>query len=598
MSSETLTAENNLSKENITRKRTVRRLVSYTKKHAPLLGISFVILLIATVADVLSPIIMQIFIDDHLVPRDFAVNSIVTLAVVYFVLLITASLLNYVQLLLFQKIAVRIIHKIRIDTFSHIHRLGLGFFDRTSGGSLISRITNDTEAIKELYIAVLSTFVQNFVMLIGIIIAMFYLNAKLALLYLIFLPMIFVLIRAYQYFSSRVLHLARKKLSELNTKLNESIQGMTIIQAMRQEKRFRTSFAKTNNELYKATLKHVKINALLGRSVVDIIYLLSLTMILGFFGVQSFDNFIELGVLYAFINYLERFFEPINMIMQRIPQLQLAIVSSERVFGLMDEDQLAPTAIGDSNPIITNGQVEFRNVTFSYDGKVDVLKDINFVAKPGETVALVGHTGSGKSSISNLLMRFYPLLEGEILIDGINLNLYQEEELRSKLGLVLQDAFLFSGDINHNIRLFNEEISDQDIVAAARFVQANQFIERLPKKYIQPVGERGSSFSSGERQLISFARTMALDPKILVLDEATASIDSETEEAIQFALKEMRKGRTTIAIAHRLSTISDADLILVLDKGEIVERGTHQELLRMQGRYYNMYTLQLKKPNN
>ena len=583
-----------MTKEKISRKHTIRRLAGYTKKHAGLLVFSFTMLLIATIADVLNPIIMKIFIDDHLMPRSFELKSIVVLAILYFVLLITSSLFNYVQLLFFQKIAVRIIHQIRIDTFSRVQKLGLAFFDRTTGGSLISRITNDTEAIKELYITVLSTFVQNIVMLTGIIIAMFYLDPKLALLYLIFLPIIFILIRTYQYFSSRVFHLARQKLSQLNTKLNESLQGMTIIQAMRQEKRFRESFAKTNNELYHATLKQVKINALLARSAVDIVYLLALALILGFFGIRSFESPIEIGVLYAFINYLERFFEPINMVMARISQFQQAIVASERVFGLIDEDELAPAAIGDQQPAIDQGLIEFKNVTFSYDGKVDVLKNITFMANPGETVALVGHTGSGKSSISNLLMRFYPVVQGEVLIDGVNLNFYQEEELRRKLGMVLQDAFLFSGDINHNIRLYNEEITDLEIREAVRFVQADRFVERLPHKYASPVGERGSTFSSGERQLLSFARTMALNPKILVLDEATANIDSETEEAIQFALRRMREGRTTIAIAHRLSTIFDADLILVLHKGEIVERGTHQELLKLKGRYYNMYNLQLK----
>lgn len=583
-----------MTKEKISRKHTIRRLAGYTKKHAGLLVFSFTMLLIATIADVLNPIIMKIFIDDHLMPRSFELKSIVVLAILYFVLLITSSLFNYVQLLFFQKIAVRIIHQIRIDTFSRVQKLGLAFFDRTTGGSLISRITNDTEAIKELYITVLSTFVQNIVMLTGIIIAMFYLDPKLALLYLIFLPIIFILIRTYQYFSSRVFHLARQKLSQLNTKLNESLQGMTIIQAMRQEKRFRESFAKTNNELYHATLKQVKINALLARSAVDIVYLLALALILGFFGIRSFESPIEIGVLYAFINYLERFFEPINMVMARISQFQQAIVASERVFGLIDEDELAPAAIGDQQPKIDQGLIEFKNVTFSYDGKIDVLKNITFTANPGETVALVGHTGSGKSSISNLLMRFYPVVQGEVLIDGVNLNFYQEEELRRKLGMVLQDAFLFSGDINHNIRLYNEEITDLEIREAVRFVQADRFVERLPHKYASPVGERGSTFSSGERQLLSFARTMALNPKILVLDEATANIDSETEEAIQFALRRMREGRTTIAIAHRLSTIFDADLILVLHKGEIVERGTHQELLKLKGRYYNMYNLQLK----
>lgn len=594
MAKEAIILEQGMTTEKISRKRTVRRLAGYTKKHAGLLVFSFSMLLIATIADVLNPIIMKTFIDDHLMPRSFELNSILVLAILYFVLLVSSSLFNYIQLLFFQKIAVRIIHQIRIDTFSRVQKLGLAFFDRTAGGSLISRITNDTEAIKELYITVLSTFVQNIVMLTGIIIAMFYLNPKLALLYLIFLPLIFILIRTYQYFSSRVFHLARQKLSQLNTKLNESLQGMTIIQAMRQEKRFRESFGKTNNELYHATLKQVKINALLARSAVDIVYLLALALILGFFGIRSFESPIEIGVLYAFINYLERFFEPINMVMARIGQFQQAIVASERVFGLIDEDQLAPATIGDEQPKIEQGLIEFRNVTFSYDGKVDVLKNINFTANPGETVALVGHTGSGKSSISNLLMRFYPVVQGEILIDGVNLNYYQEDELRHRLGLVLQDAFLFSGDINHNIRLYNEEITDLEIKDAVRFVQADKFVERLPHKYSNPIGERGSTFSSGERQLLSFARTMALNPKILVLDEATANIDSETEEAIQLALRRMREGRTTIAIAHRLSTIFDADLILVLHKGKIVERGTHQELLKLKGRYYNMYNLQLK----
>ncbi len=578
--------------EKITKQKTLKRLLLYTKPHAKKLSISFFILLLATTADVLSPILIKIFIDDYLTPKIFDWTAILILAIGYFFLLLASTIFNYLQLLLFQKIALKIIHQLRIDIFTKVQKLGLSFFDKTPVGSLISRITNDTEAIKELYITVLSTFVQNIVLLIGILIAMFYLDPKLAVIYIIFLPLIFILLKTYQYFSSKVFHVSRKKLSELNTKLNESLQGMNIVQAMRQEKRFRNDFAKTNDELYQANIKQVKINALLARTAVDFIYLLALCLILGFFGIKSFNSVLEVGVLYAFINYLERFFEPINTIMTRLSQFQQAIVSSERVFGLLDETDLAPAKIGDNSPSIEKGLIEFRNVTFSYDGKRNVLKNISFVAKPGETVALVGHTGSGKSSISNLLMRFYPIHSGEILIDDVQLQSFHDNELRNKIGLVLQDAFLFSGDVKHNIRLHNSIISDEEIKASARFVQADTFIQNLPLKYDDPVGERGTTFSSGQRQLISFARTMAINPKILVLDEATANIDSETEESIQVALNKMRKGRTTIAIAHRLSTIYDANLILVLHKGEIVERGTHQELLEREGLYYNMYQLQ------
>lgn len=568
------------------------RLMTYLKNFKQSMSIAFVLLIIATTADVLGPIVMKIFIDNYLTPRHFPWQPLTLLAAGFIVLFAVSAVFHYLQALSFQKIALNVIQKMRVEVFSKVQRLGLTFFDQTPGGSLVSRITNDTEAIKDLYVSVLSTFVSSGIMIIGIFIGMFFLDVRLALICLILMPFILILMWAYRKFSSKVYRVTRVKLSQLNAKLNESLQGMAMIQAMRQERRLRSEFGKINDEHKNAMMKSVRLNSLMLRSAVYSVYLIGLIMILSFFGIQSFGGVVQIGVLYAFVNYLNRFFDPINQIMQQLTLFQQAMVSAERVFGLLDDDRLAPVQQGMEAPAVKNGRVEFRNVTFSYDGKTDVLKNISFVAEPGETVALVGHTGSGKSSIINLLMRFYPVGRGGIYIDEEPLKAFSDEELRRKLGLVLQDSFLFVGDVTDNIRLSHHQVTDKEVEKAAEFVQADRFIEKLPRKYHEPVGERGATFSSGQRQLLSFARTMALNPKILVLDEATANVDTETEEAIQAALKKMREGRTTIAIAHRLSTIQDADQILVLHHGEIVERGTHQSLLREKGLYFNMYQLQ------
>lgn len=587
--------------ERISKQKVFRRLLRYTLPHKKSLSIAFLILMVATGADILGPFLLSIFIDNHLTPFieqgiAFKWNIIGLLAGTYGILVILTAVLNYFQMFSFQKIALMIIQQLRMDVFGKVQHLGLTFFDQTPGGSLVSRITNDTEAIKDLYVSVLSTFIQSLIFLIGIFVAMFFLDPQLALFCLGILPVIFGIMWAYRHFSSRIYHAARSKLSQLNAKLNESLQGMNIIQVFSQEKRLRQEYETINLEHNKARMGNIKLNGLLLRPAVDLTYMLALILVLMYFGLLSFnsvsDGAIKIGVLYAFISYLDRFFEPVNTMMQRLALFQQAIVSAERVFGLLDDDRVAPSKVGDEEPRVTEGCVEFKNVTFSYDGKVDVLKNISFTASPGQTVALVGHTGSGKSTITNLLMHFYPISQGEITIDGKPLQTYSNQELRKNIGLVLQDSFLFVGDIRHNIRLNNPKITDEQIEQAAKFVQADEFIQKLPNKYEEPVGERGATFSSGQRQLLSFARTMALEPKILVLDEATANVDTETEEAIQLALEKMRKGRTTIAIAHRLSTIQDADLILVLHQGEIVERGTHQELLEQEGLYHKMYLLQ------
>lgn len=568
------------------------RLLSYTKPHLKLIFFAFALLLLTTVGDVLGPIIIKVFIDDHLAPRNFDVQPIIVLAAAFLIIQVGNVIISYFQLLKFQEIALKIIQQMRIDVFSKVQELGMKYFDKTPAGSIVSRVTNDTEAIKDMFVTVIATFIQSAFLLIGIFVSMFILNSKLALFCLVLLPIIFMIMRTYRKYSSIFYQDLRERLSQLNAKLNESLQGMGIIQVFRQEKRLREEFEEINEKHYKAGMRNIKMDGLLLRPAIDLVYTLAIIIVLSFFGITSMNEPIEIGVLFAFVSYLDRFFEPVNNVMQRLSLYQQAIVASSRVFKLLDEKEVSPKPNNPKPISIEHGEIEFKNVSFSYDGKQKVLKNISFKAKPGETVALVGHTGSGKSSIINLLMRFYEFFEGDILIDGQSIKQYPMEELRTKMGLVLQDPFMFYGTIKDNIRLHNQSISDEKIVEAAKFVQAHSFIEKLPQKYDSKVTERGSTFSSGQRQLIAFARTIATNPKILVLDEATANIDTETEEAIQIALEKMRKGRTTIAIAHRLSTIQDADLILVLHKGEIVERGTHQELLAKGGLYHKMYLLQ------
>ncbi|MFK4292510.1 ATP-binding cassette subfamily B multidrug efflux pump [Bacillus sp. RC240] len=572
----------------------LRRLLSYMRPYKRLLALAFLFLVGATVTEMMGPFLIKQFLDEHLVPRSFEQSALVTLFVVYIIAHLLKVLFTYLDLLYFQNIAFKIVQDMRVEVYEHVQKLSLSFFDRTPIGTLVSRITNDTEAIKDFYVSVLSTFVKNVVFLVGILVAMFLLDVKLALFSLILIPVMFAIMVLYQRKSAAFYLEVRNQLSILNAKLNESIQGMNIVQVFRQEKRMRKEFEEVNNKHFSAGRRTLKLDALLLRPATDLVHIVAIALVLGLFGIDALKSPVEVGVLYAFVNYIHRFFQPVNEMMMKLSFFQQALVSSSRVFHLMDDKDLAPVQMGSEQPGIANGEIQFKDVTFSYDGKRDVLKNVSFHVKPGQTVAFVGHTGSGKSTIMNLLMRFYNIKSGNIVIDGVDLEKFEEQEIRKKIGLVLQDAFLFAGNVKQNIRMYNEEITDEEIEEAARFVQANTFIEKLPEQYDTEVVERGAAFSSGQRQLIAFARTIATNPKVLVLDEATANIDTETEEAIQTALQQMRKGRTTIAIAHRLSTIQDADQIFVMHEGEIVESGTHQELLSEQGLYYNMYLLQNK----
>jgi len=569
----------------------LKRLIAYLKPHKKVIFFALFLLGITVLGDVLGPILIKTFIDDYLTVRNFPAGPLVGLAGAYLFIQITNVFVSYFQLLKFQEIALKIIQQMRIDVFTKVQNLGLRYFDRTPAGSIVSRVTNDTEAIKDMFVSVLVGFVQSGFLVVGVYIAMFILNVKLAMVTLILLPILFMIIKTYRRYSSVFYQDLRERLSQLNAKLAESLQGMSMIQAFRQEPRLKDEFNEINDKHWNAGKRNIKMDSLLLRPAIDLVYALALIMLLSFFGITSFNNTIEVGVIYAFVTYIDRFFEPINHVMQRLSIFQQAIVAASRVFTLLDEKDLAPSQ-KNVDAHITQGKIEFKNVTFSYDGQTEVLKNISFTAEPGETVALVGHTGSGKSSIINLLMRFYEFEKGDILIDGVSVKDYKQQEIREKMGLVLQDPFLFFGDIASNIRLHKSDMTNEEVRDAAEFVQADSFINKLPDGYQQKVTERGSTFSSGQRQLVAFARTMATDPKILVLDEATANIDTETEVAIQSSLEKMRQGRTTIAIAHRLSTIQDAELILVLHQGEIVERGSHQELLLSKGLYHKMYLLQ------
>ncbi|MEH6938523.1 ABC transporter ATP-binding protein, partial [Bacillus sp. JJ664] len=503
-------------------------------------------------------------------------------------------ILSYLQLLMFQQIAFKVVQDIRMKVYEHVHSLAFSFFDKTPIGSIVSRITNDTEAIKDFYVSVLATFIQQIVFLVGIIIAMYSLDVKLASICLGLVFIVYFVILTYRKKSFPFFMETRGQLSNLNAKLNEHLQGMSIIQAFNQQKRLQSEFEHVNESHYQAGVKTIRLDSLFLRPATDLIYTIGIMFVLSFFGIASFSNPVEIGTVYAFVSYLERFFEPITQMMMKLSLLQQAVVSSARVFDLMDEEQKAPVQQGSNSPKIVEGSIDFKNVSFAYDGVHNVIHDLSFSVLPGQSVAFVGHTGSGKSTIMNLLLRFYDVKDGEISIDDQKLSSFQESELRSNIGLVLQDPYLFVGDIKGNISMYNDTISELDMKEAAELVRANEFIEKLPNGYDEVVVERGSTLSSGQRQLITFARTIAAKPTILILDEATANIDSETEEAIQTALTAMRKGRTTVIIAHRLSTIQDVDCIYVLQKGRIVESGNHQELLAKQGLYYNMYLLQNK----
>ena len=509
----------------------------------------------------------------------------------YLCLFIVSALFFYGQYFYLQKAANRIIQKMRSDIFSHVQRLPIRYFDDLPAGKVVARITNDTEAIRELYVAVLSNFFTGIIYISGIFIAMFILDVKLAMFCLLLLPILYVWMIIYRKFASKYNRIIRSKVSELNAMINESIQGMTIIQAFRREKQMSEEFEELNETHFRYQNKLLALNALSSHNFVGVLKNLVFVGFIWYFGSDALGahSVITIGVLYAYVDYINRIFHPIDNIVNQFSNLEQALVAGERVFRLLDEPG---EEVNTDKMERYKGNVSFDHVYFGYKENEYVLKDIHFEAKQGETVALVGHTGSGKSSIMNVLFRFYDSNEGEIRIDGKNILDIPKQKLRRHMGIVLQDPYLFTGTIASNVSLNDPRITREKVEAALKAVGADRVLKNLEKGFDEPVVEKGSTLSSGQRQLISFARALAFDPAILILDEATSSIDTETETIIQEAMDVLKKGRTTFIIAHRLSTIKNADQILVLERGSIVERGNHEELMEKRGRYYQMYQLQ------
>lgn len=569
----------------------VKRLFGFAKPFRKTFALAIVFALALSVVNVLLPRVIQTFMDDYLTPKTATTEIIFYFAGLYILGVIIKSLIWFFQWFLYSMASLKTYQYIRLKLFEKLHTLGMRYFDQTPAGSIVSRVTNDTETLFDFWYVFLMVLTGIFAV-VSSFVAMFSINVKISLFCMLFLPILLVVIAYYQKFSSRLYRSMREKLSQLNTKLNESISGMQIIQQFRQEQRLEAEFETINDDYLQTRFSMIRTNSLLLSPIINLLYALAVAMSLTLFGFDALHSPIEVGLIYAFVTYVQAFFNPMTQMMDFLSVYTDGMVAGSRILKIMDNQELTPQQNPEADAKITNGKIEFRNVSFSYDGEHNVLNNISFVAQPGETVALVGHTGSGKSSIINVLMRFYDFSEGQILIDDRDIRDYPIEELRNKMGLVLQDAFMFYGDIAGNIRMMNPEITDFQIEEAAEFVQADRFIKSLPKGYHAKVIERGASYSSGQRQLISFARTIVTDPKVLILDEATATIDTETEGLIQEGLAKMRQGRTTLAIAHRLSTIRDAELILVLDKGKIVERGNHEELLQQNGLYADMYQLQ------
>lgn len=518
-------------------------------------------------------------------------KGILKAGILFLLLLFSGFFLNLADTWLLQKMGQQIVYKLREETFTHIHSLSLSFFNITPVGKLVTRVSNDTEAVNELFSTILVKLFKNVVKIIGYAVVMLSINVKMAGISFLLLPLVAILTFVFRHLSRKAYQITRNKITELNTFLSEHISGMKLIQIFAREKEKYSEFEGKSMELYRANFREIMTFAIF-RPSIYMVSVIAMILVIRTGSLSVLNGNLSLGTLFVFITYISSFFEPIQELSEQLGTLQSSIASAEKIFSVLD---VKPEIVSPTDPAPVNifGEIEFRHVWFAYEEENYILKDVSFVIHPGEKAAFVGATGAGKSTILNLIGRYFDIQKGQILIDGIDIHEIDLDVLRGAIGQVQQDVFIFTGDIKSNISLNNEAISPDDVRRAAEIVNADPFIQKLPHGYDEPVTERGSTLSAGQRQLLSFARTLAYDPKILVLDEATANIDTETETLITQALARLMDGRTTIMVAHRLSTIQHADKIIVMHHGEIKESGTHQELLVKDGLYKKLYELQL-----
>lgn len=529
--------------------------------------------------------------NDLKVLRQNDFKGILKAGILFLLLLFSGFFLNLADTWLLQKMGQQIVYKLREETFTHIHSLSLSFFNTTPVGKLVTRVSNDTEAVNELFSTILVKLFKNVVKIIGYAVVMLSINVKMAGISFLLLPLVAILTFIFRHLSRKAYQITRNKITELNTFLSEHISGMKLIQIFAREKEKYSEFEGKSMELYRANFREIMTFAIF-RPSIYLVSVIAMILVIRTGSLSVLNGSLSLGTLFVFITYISSFFEPIQELSEQLGTLQSSIASAEKIFSVLD---VKPEIVSPADPAPVNilGEIEFRHVWFAYEEENYILKDVSFVIHPGEKAAFVGATGAGKSTILNLIGRYFDIQKGQILIDGIDIHEIDLDVLRGAIGQVQQDVFIFTGDIKSNISLNNEAISPDDVRRAAEIVNADPFIQKLPHGYDEPVTERGSTLSAGQRQLLSFARTLAYDPKILVLDEATANIDTETETLITQALARLMDGRTTIMVAHRLSTIQHADKIIVMHHGEIKESGTHQELLAKDGLYKKLYELQL-----
>lgn len=585
-----MNSSKNISKKEMNKKSSTMRLIAYMKPYAHWVIFALLLVLGLTAFDLYRPMLVGAAIDTFGANGDYDV--IIATAIKYAVVLALSFAFNIAQTWILQKTGQNIILQMRKDLYRHIQSLGSRYFDITPVGKLVTRVTNDVEALNEMYSGILVQLFRNIVKIVGLAGVMLVLDVRLAAISFVLMPLVIGLTVLCQKIARNIYRLYRTRLTDINTFLSEHLSGMKIIQIFgRQERKFE-EFHNKNTKLYKAFYREMLMYAVF-RPLIYILSILSLMIVLWFGSRNVFDEIISVGTLYIFSNYIRSFFDPIQELAEQFSTLQSSIASAEKIFTVMDEDEFIPEVENPKQPEKITGKIEFDHVWFAYDGENYVLKDVSFVINPGEKVAFVGATGAGKSSILNLIGRYYDIQKGHIYIDGIDIRQLSKKQLRSAIGQMQQDVFIFEGDVAYNIRLNDNDITDEQVKEAAEYVNASHFIEKLPQGYHEPVTERGATFSAGERQLLSFARTLAHNPSILVMDEATANIDTETEILIQEALEKLMDGRTTIMVAHRLSTIQHADCIMVMHKGRICERGTHRELLEQDGIYRKLYELQI-----